>query len=48
MTSHASGSFDITLNPLPSCNSDEGVKLGRMSINKQFHGDLKAASKGER
>jgi hypothetical protein len=47
MTSHASGSFHITLNPLPSYNSDEGVTLGRMSIDKRFHGDLEAASKGE-
>ncbi len=40
---HAKGPFDVKLAPLESYNKD----LGRMSIDKQFHGDLEATSKGE-
>ena len=38
----ASGTFDVTLNPQPTESA-----LGRMSIDKQFHGDLDGVSKGE-
>lgn len=47
MTNHASGPFEVKLNPQPAYNTDEGSTLGRMSIDKQFHGDLEATSKGE-
>ena len=47
MTQRASGPFDVTINPLPAYNSSEGANLGRMSIDKQFHGDLEASSQGE-
>ncbi len=40
---HAKGPFDVKLAPLEGYNKD----LGRMSIDKQFHGDLEATSKGE-
>ena len=40
---HAKGPFDVKLAPLESYNA----ALGRMSIDKQFHGDLQATSKGE-
>jgi hypothetical protein len=43
----ARGSFDVTLNPLAPYNSAEDAKLGRMSIDKEFKGDLSALSKGE-
>jgi uncharacterized protein DUF3224 len=43
----ASGAFDVKLNPLPTSDSSEGSPLARMSIDKQFHGDLEATSKGE-
>lgn len=47
MTQHATGSFDVKLAPLdPAFKSDDNV-LSRMSIDKQFHGDLEAISKGE-
>jgi hypothetical protein len=39
---HASGPFDVKLAPQPT-----DTELGRMSIDKQFHGDLEATSKGE-
>jgi hypothetical protein len=38
---HASGTFEVKLTPQESAN------IGRMSIDKQFHGDLSATSKGE-
>jgi hypothetical protein len=43
----ASGTFDVKLAPLGAYNTDEGTKLARMSIDKQFHGALEATSKGE-
>jgi len=46
MTHHATGPFEVKLNPLPAYNEDD-KGFGRMSIDKQFHGDLEATSKGE-
>jgi hypothetical protein len=43
----AKGSFEVKLNPLPAYNTDPEALLGRMSLDKQFHGDLEATSKGE-
>lgn len=48
MTTHASGTFEVKLNPQKADNKEaESANLGRMSIDKQFQGDLEAASKGE-
>jgi hypothetical protein len=48
MTQHASGPFDVKLLPQkPDSDVAEAAKLGRMSLDKQFHGDLEASSKGE-
>jgi len=41
---HATGSFDVKLTPQ---SSDEKSALGRMSVDKQYHGDLEATGKGE-
>ncbi len=48
-TLHATGPFDVKLSPQALTVEDkvEGAALGRMSIDKQFHGDLEATSKGE-
>jgi len=45
VTSHASGTFEVKLTPQAA---EEGTDagLGRMSIDKQFHGDLEGTSKG--
>jgi len=43
----AAGTFDVRLNPLPPYNTVADAKLARMSIDKQFHGDLEATSQGE-
>jgi hypothetical protein len=48
MTKRANGPFEVKLNPQKPDNVQaEGAKLGRMSIEKQFHGDLEATSQGE-
>ena len=46
MEKHASGTFEVKLAPLAEDKGD-GSTLGRISIDKQFHGDLEATSKGE-
>lgn len=43
-----SGKFDVSLKPLEaSAEGKDGVTLGRMSIDKTFHGELEATSRGE-
>ncbi len=44
---HITGSFDVKLEPQTAAPGTEAAKLGRQSINKQFHGDLNALSLGE-
>ncbi len=44
---HASGTFEVKLSPQPPEDKAEGATLGRMSIDKQFHGDLEGTSKGQ-
>jgi len=46
-TSSASGTFEVKLNPQPADDYTDGTTLGRLSIDKQFHGDLAATSKGQ-
>lgn len=43
----ANGPFEIALNPESLSATAEGAGLGRMSLDKQFQGDLEAISKGE-
>jgi hypothetical protein len=43
----ATGTFDVKLAPLPAYDSSPDSKLGRLSVDKQFRGDLDATSKGE-
>jgi hypothetical protein len=47
VTTRASGTFDVDLKSLPTSDSAEDTPLGRMSIDKTFHGDLEAVSTGE-
>lgn len=43
-----SGKFDLVMSPLETYAAGvDGVKLGRMSIDKTFFGGLSAISKGE-
>lgn len=42
------GEFEVILNPLQAyATGADGIKLGRMSLDKIFRGDLAAVSKGE-
>ena len=48
MTQRATGSFEVKLAPQQPDNPQaEAAALGRMSMDKQFHGDLEATSQGE-
>ena len=48
MTKHAKGTFEVKVTPQKPDNKEaETAKLGRLSIDKQFHGDLEATSTGE-
>ena len=47
VATRASGTFDVKLAPLASEDLKDGASLGRMSIDKQFQGDLEGTSKGE-
>jgi len=43
---HARGSFEVTITPQAQ-DAAEGAAIGRLTIDKQFHGDLEARSKGQ-
>jgi Protein of unknown function (DUF3224) len=47
MTSQATGTFEVKVQPLPQDEKVLGVSVGRMSIDKTFKGDLEGTSKGE-
>ena len=47
MTTRATGPFVVTLTPQPFEGAPEGAKLGRLTLDKQFSGDLEATSKGQ-
>lgn len=47
MTDHARGAFEVKLNPQAP---EEGVgdpTVGRLALDKQFHGDLEGTSRGQ-
>ena len=47
MSTRASGTFDVKVTPQGTPDTAEGSALGRMSLDKQFHGDLVGTGKGE-
>ncbi len=47
MTTRASGTFEVKLTPQPADDYFDGATLGRLTIDKQFLGDLQALSKGQ-
>ncbi len=47
MTVLARGTFEVKLTPQASDDAAGGATLGRMTLDKQFHGDLEATGKGE-
>ena len=44
---HARGTFEVKLAPQPPAPGVEAANLGRLSIDKRFHGDLDGSSLGE-
>ena len=45
MTTYASGTFEVKLTPQD--DKAEDATLGRMTIDKQFHGDIEGVSLGQ-
>ena len=46
MTTRANGTFEVKLAPQTADAGTAAAGIGRMDIDKQFHGDLEATSKG--
>jgi hypothetical protein len=44
---HANGPFEVKVSPEPLSRHGELAGLGRLSLDKRFHGDLEAESHGE-
>lgn len=47
MTTLASGTFDVKVNPQAADDTGEAGAFGRFFIDKQLHGDLDGVSKGQ-
>ena len=47
MTNRATGSFEVKLSPQAADDGSENPPVGRLLLDKQFHGDLEATSKGQ-
>ena len=45
MTNHATGTFEVKLTPQDDKSDDKTI--GRMTIDKQWHGDMEGTSKGQ-
>lgn len=46
-TMHATGTFDVKIRPLALDGPASDDRLGRMSIDKQYHGDLEGTGLGQ-
>ena len=44
---HVGGTFDVKLTPAALADTAADKALGRLTIEKQYHGDLEATGKGE-
>lgn len=47
VSNHARGTFEVKIAPLPPDDPAADASIGRMSIDKHFHGDLEGTSKGQ-
>ena len=47
MTAHAKGSFEVKVTPQPADEKSDDTTIGRLSLDKQFHGELEGTSKGQ-
>jgi hypothetical protein len=46
VTNHASGTFEVNMSPQTEDKGGDPT-VGRMSLDKQFHGDIEGTSKGQ-
>lgn len=46
MTKHASGTFDVKMNPQPGDEAGDPT-IGRMTLDKQYHGPLEGTGWGQ-
>ncbi|GAB3246508.1 DUF3224 domain-containing protein [Chitinimonas naiadis] len=44
---HAKGTFEVKMAPQPPQDAALAAVLGRLSLDKQFHGDLEAVGQGQ-
>ena len=44
---HASGSFEVKMTPQPPDSGVGDASIGRMALDKQYHGDLEASGLGQ-
>ena len=44
---HARGTFEVRITPLPVDDYTDATSLGRMTIDKQFSGDMTGIGKGQ-
>ena len=44
---HATGPFEVKVTPLSPDDKAQDATLGRLSIDKQYHGDLEGTGKGQ-
>jgi len=47
VTKHASGTFEVKMSPQAPDDKVGDPTVGRMSLDKQFHGDIEATSNGQ-
>jgi uncharacterized protein DUF3224 len=47
MTMHARGTFEVKMTPQPAQDGVGDPGIGRMALDKQFHGDLEGTGKGQ-
>lgn len=47
MTMHAHGTFEVKMTAQPAQDGVGDPGIGRMALDKQFHGDLEATGKGQ-
>jgi hypothetical protein len=47
MTTHARGTFEVKITSQPAQDGVGDPGIGRMALDKQFHGDLDAIGKGQ-
>ena len=46
-THQAAGEFDVTVTPQPASSPTPGAQLGRMLLDKRYHGELEASAMGQ-